>query len=463
VAPAAAQPAGPALPYVLLLAYVFAATSRVLDFTLPNLHLPLVLLGSSALLTFISGGIRPVFSTAAGKMMGLFVVWFMACIPFSQWKGGSFDVLTNELIRSLVVFAIVTVVVSTVARLQGLIAIIGAGTVVTMAIALAQNERIDGRLTMSAGQYSNPNDLAQILLLGMCCLPVLGTWLKNRVLKALCYLAIVPFLYTVFITGSRSALITAIVLAGVVFFYSPAPKKILLLLLFPILGGGLLSLSDTARLRLRTLLENNPVRAANYSEEVAIASANARILTLKQSLQLTLEHPLFGVGPGVFQSAAAGLRSAQSQRALWIETHNSYTQVSSETGVPGLILFCGAVLVSLRQLLRVRAQTGQNPRLAQLHDTTNFLLVGFLTYTLTSLFSSVAYNYIFWMLIGLCAASIPITSRELGLAQNTAASLSRPPQPAYPPAPARPATRVTLSGRIKARKPAAGVHPLLRG
>lgn len=462
LAPApAAKPASPALPYVLFLLYVFAATSRVLDFTLPDLHLPLILLASSALLAFLTGGARPVFSTTAGKMMGLFVVWFLVCIPFSQWRGGSFGVLTDELSRSLAVFAVVTIVVNTVRRLQGLIAIIGVGTAVAMAIALIEDERIDGRLTMSVGQYSNPNDLAQILLLGMCCLPVLGIWRKSRILKALGYLTMGVFLYAIFTTGSRSALITATVLAGIVFFYSPAPRKVLLLLLFPILGAGLFSLSDTARLRLRTLFENNPARATSYSEEAAIASANVRILTLRQSIQLTLENPIFGVGPGVFQSAAASLRGAQGQRALWIETHNSYTQVSSETGLPGMILFCGAVLVSVRELWRIRTRTAQSPALAPLHETVNFLLVGFLTYTLTSLFSSVAYNYIFWMLIGLCAASIPILRRELE--RNTAPAPSGPPLPAPPAAPARPATRVTLSGTVKPRKPEAGVFPLPRG
>jgi hypothetical protein len=194
------------MAYAFLLLFLFLAISRILDFTVPSLHLPLILAVVAAGLTMVSNGILGAFNTTVGKLMGLFTLWCIICIPFSQWKGGSFGVLQDEISRSFLVFIMVSTAINTVPRIQGLMAIMGSGIVVTMGIALAANHRVDGRLTMSAGQYSNPNDLAQIILLGMCFLPILGTWLNKTSLKWLAYLMMVPFLYTIFITWAASRL-----------------------------------------------------------------------------------------------------------------------------------------------------------------------------------------------------------------------------------------------------------------
>ena len=449
------------LAYVFLMGFVFLASSRVLEFTLPSLHLPIIVAIAAACLTFISHGVLGAFSTTVGKLLGLFVVWFVVCIPFSEWRGGSFNVLVNDISRSLMVFIMVATTINTVKRLQGLMAISGSGIVIAMAIALAQNSRIDGRLSMSLGQYSNPNDLAQIMLLGMCFLPALGIWRKSQPLRWFGYAMIVPFLYTIFMTGSRSALLTAAILAGVVFLFASPAKKILLAVLIPVLGIGLLASSATARLRIRTLLNTEMstdlASVANKSEELAVTSASARLLTLQQSFLLTLQHPVFGVGPGVFQAAAADMRGSQGQRALWVETHNSYTQVSSETGIPGAIIFCSAVLACLRGLMDVRRRASQNPRFQHVHSTVDFLLLGFLTFTLTSMFSSVAYSFTFWMLIGLCAAAIAVMNQEMG----TSATARRSAMAVRLVAgstngDSRPAWRVTLSGKMKPTRPAPG-------
>ncbi|MEP7351636.1 MAG: O-antigen ligase family protein [Acidobacteriota bacterium] len=420
----------------------------------------------TASLTIVSNGIAGAFSTTVGKLIGLFTLWCIICVPFSQWKGGSFNVLTDEIIRSFLVFVMVSTAINTVTRIQGLMAIMGSGIVVTMLIALIGNHRVDGRLTMSAGQYSNPNDLAQIMLLGMCFLPILGTWLNNSSLKWLTYLMMVPFLYTIFITGSRGALIGAVLLGCFAVAFASAGVRVLLIVLFPALVGGLLAASPTARLRLDSLIHSSQVTEMGTSEDKAISSTSERLRTLQQSIELTVKNPIFGVGPGVFQSAAADLQRADGQRASWIETHNAYTQVSSETGIPGAIFFCSAVLVSLRELFRIRKRTRKLPQLAKLQDTATLLLLGFVTFAVTSFFSSVAYGFIFWSLFGLCAASISTIRFELACATSPvprAISLPKFDTPA-PPVTPQPTTRVTLSGKMKpSRNHSPGVHNSFRG
>ncbi|MEO5924511.1 MAG: O-antigen ligase family protein [Bryobacteraceae bacterium] len=452
VASASQSSGAGSMAFFFLAAFLFMATSRILDFTLPSLHLPLILAAVAAGLSVAAYGIFSGFSTAPGKLIGLFTIWITICVPFSQWKGGSLGVLTDEISRSFLVFFMVASVVNTLQRVQTLIAVIGSGIVVAMIIALLQDIRIDGRLTMSTGQYANSNDLAQIMLVGIFFMPVLGTRLKSKFLKVLGYLMVGPFLYSVVTTGSRGALVTGVVLIAIVFLISSHSKRLLFIVSIPLLVGALLTVSQNLRTRLATFVLD---RASTASEEMAMASTQGRMTMLRHSLLLTAENPLFGVGPGVFQTASAELQHSDGQRAMWIETHNAYTQVSSETGVPGILFFGGAVLTSLVGLIRIRRRTSRDPALASLNATVTLLMLAFVSFAVTSMFSSVAYGFIFWLLIGLCAATIGVANRELAVAKVVVPVPFRPAStgsasvPLPSTAPVRSATRVTLSGRIK--------------
>jgi len=457
------------IAFKVLLIFLFLAISRILDFTLPRLHLPLVFGVLAAGLIFISHGITA-FSTKIGKFAGLFTLWLVICIPFSQWKGGSFALLQDELSRSILIFMMVGTAANSLRKVQSVISIVGCAVVVTMGIALWQNVRIDGRLTMAAGQYSNSNDLAQVILLGMCFLPVLGVRAKSRFLKILSYGMILPLMYTLFVTGSRAGLVAMLVLAGVVFMAASVGKKLALIVLMPILLGGLLTTSPALRLRMKTLVQASGPVAMGSSEDMAISSTQSRMDMLKQSIELTVKNPLFGVGPGVFQAAAADLQRSIGQRASWLETHNAYTQVSSEMGFPGAIFFLGMVVSSITGLLRVRSRAKSNPSFEPIRTTSEALLLGFITFAVTSFFSSVAYGFIFWTLFGLCSSAILTLQREMEAATQRPqpATVTRPtvsqnpillPQAQTAHFPAARGMRITLSGRVKMRrsKPSQGI------
>jgi O-antigen ligase len=58
-------------------------------------------------------------------------------------------------------------------------------------------------------------------------------------------------------------------------------------------------------------------------------SAEARKDIFVKSLTITMAHPIFGVGPGNFSPYTR----------VWRVTHNTYTQLSSECGIPALLMF----------------------------------------------------------------------------------------------------------------------------
>ena len=76
----------------------------------------------------------------------------------------------------------------------------------------------------------------------------------------------------------------------------------------------------------------------------------ARLALLKASWTATLEHPFLGVGPGIFMDYQANSARGSGERGMWHVTHNAYTQVSSECGLPALVFYLGALGVTMHSL-----------------------------------------------------------------------------------------------------------------
>ena len=74
-----------------------------------------------------------------------------------------------------------------------------------------------------------------------------------------------------------------------------------------------------------------------------------------------MEHPIFGVGPGIFTVGEADLAKSEGQAAQWHVSHNSYTQVSSEMGIPGLLLYLAALWGTLSNIVWFRRRSRIDP------------------------------------------------------------------------------------------------------
>jgi O-antigen ligase len=431
--PAAGPSPGPnalaGVGFWILLVFVFIASSRWFDLTLAFLHIPLILSVISAALIFAGGGLRAAIGSPIGKLMCLFTLWMIVCVPFSEWRGGSVEILRTTWAKSFLVFLMVAGAVTTVTQVRRMMITIGLGTVGAMLLAHLLEFRVDGRLSLPIGFLANPNDLAQVMLVGVCFLAVLAT--RNIFFRGLVYLLTVLLLFTVFETGSRSGILATGIL-GVLAFSTASPgRKLALLVMMVGLGGAMFTYSRTARMRLSTLLADAE-KVTTQSEATAVESRESRIELLKQSLLLTLYNPIFGVGPGVFQASAADLSHDEGKRALWRETHNSYTQVSSESGIPGILFFGAAVWYCIRGLVQLRKRIARKAHLESLASVVNPLLAGFLTFVFTAFFSSVAYHFFFSLMIGTCAASIRVVDAEIARLE-----------PALAPAPAAAPARTT--------------------
>jgi len=88
----------------------------------------------------------------------------------------------------------------------------------------------------------------------------------------------------------------------------------------------------------------------------------------------------------------------------WRETHNTFTQVSSETGIPGLIIYLcviGSIFTALRRVWREsrgRKEFEQHYRLAYC------LMLALLLFVIGGMFGSSAYHFFLPALAGISAA-----------------------------------------------------------
>lgn len=150
-------------------------------------------------------------------------------------------------------------------------------------------------------------------------------------------------------------------------------------------------------------------------------------MLLIQSIQMTFEHPLFGVGPGVFASASWDERkkSVGAGGGLLV-SHNTYTQISSETGIPGFILFVGTLLLCLKYAMSdFRAARAVDSDLAK----SGFYMFSALSaLSIGIFFLSVGYTHTLAVMFALAAALHRIVKETL--AKDPVQSVEASPAPA---------------------------------
>ena len=291
----------------------------------------------------------------------------------------------------------------------------------------------------------NANDLAHIVLTGV---PFLWLMTVNRrrlvPMRILAGASLIGALLVIARTGSRAALVGAAAMLAVIFTTVSLANKLKLLAAGTALSLAILAaMPEAVMSRYRTLLDWGKEGDRAISSEaaaVAVGTIRARSKLLQHSVILTLQNPVFGVGPGNFQTASVRLSRAAGEPGMWRESHNAFTQVSSETGIPGALLFTAALAYCLWGVHRVHKRSRRRPEaksVAQMANGMLLSLVGFLT---TALFSSIAYELYLTTVLGLGVAFTLAAERELRAieaagapsGEETAPAEPEPPRPAIP-------------------------------
>jgi O-antigen ligase len=126
----------------------------------------------------------------------------------------------------------------------------------------------------------------------------------------------------------------------------------------------------------------------------AAGSTEGRRELLVGSLKLTIQHPLLGVGPGQFAPYMASQAKINRVHTLWVGTHNTFTQVSSEVGIPALCFYVAVLASSIRALRGIYRRARRIPG-EQARDIATMALAlhtSFMVYCVCALFNHMAYE-----------------------------------------------------------------------
>jgi putative inorganic carbon (HCO3(-)) transporter len=248
--------------------------------------------------------------------------------------------------------------------------------------------------------YGNPNDLAAfcLLFLSLCLAYVYIGRSKLWRLGALGASALITLL--LFLTQSRGGILAlaASVILGLMVLRQRGRAigvvSILFLLSLPFVP-------DSAWERLRGLRNVSTQRGMkNVDRE---GSAQQRYQVLQVALQISREHPLFGVGPKMYPTTSVeyGRRLiGQYPLARNVrDPHNTYLRLTTELGLPGLVLFLCMVGTVLRLTwIRGAELLARGEPSAQVY---RLICLGIVAYLLAGLFGSLPYVNMLYVLLAL--------------------------------------------------------------
>jgi probable O-glycosylation ligase (exosortase A-associated) len=190
------------------------------------------------------------------------------------------------------------------------------------------------------GMDNNCFGVALVTTIGPAIALVVGA--KGWIERGLAAAAVALILHTTLLTFSRGAMVGLLSVGVTAFIIMPKRPKYLLTLAVV----GLIAFRFTG-----------PQLMARYATTVADedsrdGSAESRLQLWADCLKVTMENPVFGVGPSNFPIVAASLGWTRGK-----EAHSVWMQQAAETGFPGvlsLLLFFGIAVVKLWPIARMK-------------------------------------------------------------------------------------------------------------
>jgi O-antigen ligase len=318
-------------------------------------------------------------------------------MPLASNPGEAYTTFTDVFLKAIVIFIVLVNVIRTESRFKILVWLAFAVSIYLSVNAVNDymngvfregsayynNQRIGGSIR---GLFGNSNDLALHLVTMVPLAIAFGFAGKNPVRKLFYFCLGALFIAAIVFTFSRGAFLGLVVAIFVLVRKLGRQNKALSMAVLIIAVLGILTLAPGAySSRLSTIFNS----AADAS-----GSSSQRTEILKRSIRVTLRYPLFGVGVGNFH-----YKSVHE-----LVTHNAYTQVSSEMGIPALVFYVMLMVYPLRKLRKIESQSYQRPGKRKFYAWSIGIQAAIAAYMVASFFGSVAYQWYIYYLVGYAVA-----------------------------------------------------------
>ena len=355
---------------------------------------PLALIGVIAF-----GGLKRTFHYAPARFWLAFLVYMVLAVPFSSWRGDSF-MLAQTYIRTGFIMLLVTAgMAMSWVECRSMIyavALAAAVNLTTTHFLMRQTADSDRVFLQSKGMISDPNDLAAHLLLVLPFLLFIVLRQRTPVIIRLISAAIITYgMFLILRSGSRGGLVALIFTLGFILIFGSARQRLIVGIAAPVLCIILIAFLPAATWER--------LKSFSGGSGVAMESTESRKYLLIKSIEITFKKPLFGIGPGQFANYEGKEAVSQGRRGNWHATHNTYTQISSECGIPALVFFLGAIISTFGILSRIRKKATKMHK-NEIVTATFCITIGLIAYSAASLFLANGYRFQFLAISGLVIA-----------------------------------------------------------
>jgi O-antigen ligase len=366
-----------------------------------NFYLLYVFAFPTLLGVVLCGGVRRSFQRTPAWYWTGYTIWMAAAVPFSIWRGDSAGLVWTFLRADYPILLIIAGLGMTWRECRSVLHTIALAAVVSAASgSLFQKEFGAGRTAMAFGTVADPNDYAAHLIL---VLPFLLWEVSNAksMLIRLVALAGVGFgLIMILKSASRGG---AVALTAAVLFFllrASARQRLAFVVLVPVAAAGFfVAVPKSAWDRIWNFATSDSQTILETSS--AAESTRSRVYLFKKSIEYTLQFPIFGVGPGEFTEYEGQNNRIVGTHGLWHETHNTFTQVSSECGIPALILFVAGIVSSFRLLNSVHREARQRTDCNDIRSAAFWAMLGLFGFCTAIAFLSFAYFFYLPAMAGL--------------------------------------------------------------
>jgi len=263
----------------------------------------------------------------------------------------------------------------------------------------------------SAGPIGEKNRYAQVLLV-LLPLALLRFWgERSKILRGTAVGATLLILSGVLLTFSRGAFVGIVLIAMMMVYmrYVKMHQVMAFSLLFVLV---LLLLVPDFVIRIQSLRRVDSL-FSDAGDSQADSSVRNRFAENLAALNVFLDHPLMGVGPGqfpVFYSTAYVNRLGIVNQNRNLRAHNMYLELAAETGIPGILVFLMILCCITWPLWRMsRGWSREFPDLANMASSFVLSMVGYMA---TAIFLQLAFQRYFWILIALGSATVRILAKE---------------------------------------------------
>ena len=357
------------LPFYFATILLFIHFGRLFDTILVGYKIPAVVCSVAIVVMLFNGGLK-LLRSRVGVAFLLLVAWMCVSAPFSTWKAATLMYVlwyAQFFLPLMLLVAIACVTPRDVLKLSFVLAL---SLLFHLLINGSDAVETGGRYALN-GTFGNPDDVALLAGFAIPFVALVCGRLRNPVASyGLLSIGCGYLLWLIGKTATRAAIPALLVMLALYLVRSKGVQKLAILAFA--CGGALfviLILPANTMARLSTVVDAFSPQS-HFDGSEAEASALDRHELMRDAIKATLEHPIVGVGASMFiQYRFDHMMSGNGAHKRYEPSHNTYLQIASEIGIPGVIcylLFLWAIHSQIRATRKlVAGRTGETAELIQ--------------------------------------------------------------------------------------------------